>query len=99
MFSGRCQSVCDLYIASKRQEVMLGTKLDPLLPLDFFQPEVVDDHVSTECDPTIAKPDHLALVRLCHGLPGRSQCSIARQPIREQEHSWVLLVFLAASTI
>lgn len=62
----------------------------------LFEPQVVDQHVAAEAEPQVAEPDHLALVRRGHGLPGGAQLGLgAKQVVGVDEALGVLGVGVA----
>lgn len=55
--------------------------------VDPHQPQVVHEHVSAESEPEIPKPDHLTLVRYCHGLPRRAQAGDSAHEVIQKKQS------------
>ena len=68
-----------------------------MLLVHLFQSQVVDEHIPAESQPQVSEPDHLALVRRRHGLPGGAQLGLGpKQVVGVDEPLRVLGVLAAA---
>lgn len=65
--------------------------------LYLLQPQIIHKHIPAQRDPSIAKPNHLAHMRLRHGLPGRRPATPPK-PVHKHQRSRVLLLHLDAPT-